>query len=647
MEHLEAPQYDVEVSEQADDQAEEGIITDKELQDYKITLVETFDSGLNWSSAGREEFNQAFEEALDELIDVSARNLVNTDTLSPTREKFVKHAIMQYMTSFSTIVAKDIGIEREADDVAKAKKSVEKMFTIRQRSFTPPEITEAYETNNDAEVSFLLLTDSNDAPAEVQIKYQEPGNVERNMSVETAEIFLESQAQTVEGTIAHDVRQNREAYRIDGVNYEIQDPHALLQFVHDRCGPFTGNNPNPTRAYRLAIDLAKTQLRIASSNEEAGEKMAADNIPIDQLIRGVQDSPTCCRHYTAAVTTIFEQMQILAKRAGNDLLDDIVAFENDMSEMAHATVAFARGNEVTVSDPLWYATGAIESPDATFSGSHANLTSLYRTLSKVPEGQPERRIFDMGSAEKYVVRMKGMPEEGDNQIQRYLMRTREVLLREELQTPENLINTSDVIFKTALRIGTINSDIERVHATALQAQAKYMALIIDSRLTNQTLDTATREQLEYELSRLRSNVLPFLNSKITGTNCDYAIANAYEDASNGLSETSRESLLQQTGETMCLIAKQELADLTGELLFAEANPGKREPESWPPSLSSHGAQRTIDAFIQVANRLENGQQLLDQVASHIDYIFEQKRIQFSSCPTSEEYLRDIQDKLTA
>ena len=62
-------------------------------------------------------------------------------------------------------------------------------------------------------------------------------------------------------------------------------------------------------------------------------------------------------------------------------------FENTNNSMGHATIAIARGNNVTTIDPYWSEAGNQKNEDkhsleSTFDGAHGNVTSLYDTLSR-------------------------------------------------------------------------------------------------------------------------------------------------------------------------------------------------------------------------------------------------------------------------
>ena len=130
-----------------------------------------------------------------------------------------------------------------------------------------------------------------------------------------------------------------------------------------------------------AVNIVKDNLLMANEDTNVQE-MGADDIAIDQLIRGIEEYPCCCRHYVAATTVVFEYIQKLSGEAGNNQLSNVVMFENDMPEINHTTAALVIGNNLSVIEPLYYAQGAEPyvdgNYDASFSDRHSSMI-LYTT----------------------------------------------------------------------------------------------------------------------------------------------------------------------------------------------------------------------------------------------------------------------------
>lgn len=435
------------VSEFADNAAEEKMIHDTDIQAKKNDLIRNFDEGF--ATIGQhQEFTDAFRQALDDLIESTVQWKVNVEDLSQLSDKEIfdiKEKVERRLQSFNDAVEHEVGFSRTAEAVEKAREKKSDWFTER---IATEEKLIVRRTNNDADIQVKAEKGKDGKPRTVEIQYAEKGREgsEATMILEGNADFFQSDAQTTRGTLAYRIRQNEQAgaYKINGVNYEIRNPAGFRQFVQTELGKLgiTINTITPEQAIQAAADIVKNNLEI--TDEDPFGNITADEIPIDQLL--MDKGKGVCRHFSVATKAVFQALQGLSQvsplsTGKKDPLGDIVVFENEMQELSHGTLAFARGNEVTTIDPMWYKSGAQEGIDSTLDGRHGNLPSLYRTLSKTTETRPEANIFDQGSAESLIYESdRAEVTESDNQGQAMMLTIRETIQLPRLQKPEHVQN---------------------------------------------------------------------------------------------------------------------------------------------------------------------------------------------------------------
>ncbi len=440
-----APQQPERIAEHEDNAAEAQVLGDRDIQTAKDRIISQFDT----STASITELHALIPEmrtAMDELIAKTVIRLVNVHDakdLPPGKLGEIKEVVELRLEEFRKTVEKSAG--KDADTAVAM--AIEKKGLWFQERIKP-----IHNTHNDAEFT-MSVEGKIQKPEAVTIHYTEkdPRRPKATMTVVTNERFFKPGVETVQGTLAARVQQNKETgtYRIEGTSDKIQNPEEFKKWIEGQLTDLSVNTHTASaeQLTRAAVDIVKKNLKIIGDPQKAFESLPQDQMPVDQLLQTGQEG--VCRHFTVATRVVLEQIQVLTQNKQNPSLNGIVSFENAMNEMGHATLALARGDEVTTLDPFWYATGVQSTPDSTFDGRHGNITSLYTTLSKASETNPQGNVFDGGSSEKLVRELhadngqipKGVREQVDNPAQAIIMRTREIISNTELQTPENLLIT--------------------------------------------------------------------------------------------------------------------------------------------------------------------------------------------------------------
>lgn len=430
------------VAEHEDEQAETQVLNDRDIQSSKERIISQFDTSTT-SITELHALMPQLHIAMDELIQKTVKRLVNVrdiNDLPPEKLVEIKEVVELRLEEFRK------SVEQAAE---KNSPTAIAMAKEKKGAWFQEHIAVARETQNDAEFKFKI----EGKPDAVTMDYAEknPNRPKVKLTVGTNEHFFASPEKTAEGTAAARIQKNKEsgAYRIEGTNEKIQNPEGFKKWIQEELKALNidPRTASPAQLTNAAIDIVKKNMAVMTDAQKAFQRLPQDLLPIDQLLQSNQEG--CCRHFTVATRVVFDQIQNLAKENQNQSMEGIVTFENEMNEMGHATLALARGNEVTTIDPFWYAAGIQKTPDSTFDGRHGNFGSLYRTLSKAPEGNPGGNLFDLGSSETLVRQLHSddgqIPEEVrelvDNSTQAILMRAREVILNTTIQTPENLIAT--------------------------------------------------------------------------------------------------------------------------------------------------------------------------------------------------------------
>ncbi len=505
------------VAEHEDQLAEAQVLGDRDIQTSKDRIISQFDTSTV-SIAELQALVPQLRNAMDELISKTVVRLVNVKDikdLPPGKLAEIKEVIELRLEEFREAVEREAPKKPE-QAVALAKEKKELWFEER--------VTVARETQNDAEFKLSAT------PTAVTMEYAEknPKRPKVTLTVTTNERFFESTQTTTEGTAAARIEKNKESgtYRIEGANDRIQNPKVFREWTSQQLqalsiNPRTASAEQLTRA---ATEIIKKNLKITTDPNKGFEKLPQDQMPIDQLLQTQQEG--CCRHFTVATRVVFEQIQTLAAEQQNQNLNGIVAFENEMGEMGHATLALARGNEITTIDPFWYAAGVQSTPDSTFDGRHGNITSLYRTLSKKTEGNPTGNLFDLGSSEKLVRQLHGndgqIPEEMrqnvDNTEQAILMRAREVIVNQALQTPANLIATVQSL-RAIVPTLKLQEPEDALALASIQHLAPILAEVIDLQKNN-ALQTKSADAGGFKLAEVLYAVglKPALQSKTASGN---------------------------------------------------------------------------------------------------------------------------------
>ena len=107
-----------EVSESADNAAEQKAINAQEIHDFKEKLISSVSSGVLDSVVGRpDEFESQLRRTLDELIMTYFRNHVNTAEISDENIKLLSKDLQQRMTDFVKSVQEGVGMALDASDV--------------------------------------------------------------------------------------------------------------------------------------------------------------------------------------------------------------------------------------------------------------------------------------------------------------------------------------------------------------------------------------------------------------------------------------------------------------------------------------------------------------------------------------------------
>ena len=107
-----------EVSESADNAAEQKAINAQEIHDFKETLISSVSSGVLDSVVGRpDEFESQLRRTLDELIMTYFRNHVNTAEISDEKIQTLSADLQKIMTDFVKSVQGGVGMALDASDV--------------------------------------------------------------------------------------------------------------------------------------------------------------------------------------------------------------------------------------------------------------------------------------------------------------------------------------------------------------------------------------------------------------------------------------------------------------------------------------------------------------------------------------------------
>lgn len=600
-EGFEHQEYDKVVPEFQDDAAEERIINNGALRGAQDRLVANFDKGVGiW---GKDEaFKQEFRDALDELINIGSRNLVNVETLSPQKLAEIVGKIGNRMIEFAKEVSQEVGIVRDASAVRSAKLNLNRYFEAGNRIvFDGEEYDVARQTNNDASFTFEANVTESNRTRSLSMTYQEAGPEAQPVTLNLVEdeVFMKPLSEEPEDPLRDRIQQNRDAYRLDGVNYRIREPYEFEQFITEKLesqgydlGSLTFEQ---ARDASLAI-VEESFTKLASTEDAVSiEGLPADYVPIDHLIMGVDPKPTCCRHFTAATIVLFEQMQFLAQREENQNISKITAFENNMGEMHHSAVAFARGNDITITDSLWLTQGMLDSPDATFTGKHANLSGLYTTLSMAPEGNPQASIFDMGSVNAMVLAMSQhqLPNTADNRMQRHLMRNREVLTQESLHTFDNLTRTATVLSASIHEFPSISEELDQMHVESILKQSEFLSMIIEDQIDNADISGAQKRILDMDRMGLELVVIPYTQALLNQKDPSSAIVEAFEEG------TPDPELQLKTAKDLQIIAQNDINSTCNAILSNQTH----GPLKTKALKSIRGLKRLTEPIGNAGNRI--------------------------------------------
>lgn len=492
-----------ELAEKTDNSAELQFASQKDVVDYRDKLVTNFDKGFAGLS-GDQAFRTDFKAALDQIIKKETERFINVKDLKelvPGAVEAIKKVVEGKMQLFKNLLEGQVGYIRDVSDVADTKK-----FLAEDFKEAPPKATPdlAHETHNDAQFKFtpkLIVNDKGETQdlKSLTIDYQEKGGKTATMTLEKNKDFYDSTAKSEPGSLADKIRQNGDLYQLPGVNYEVRDPKGFNSFVSLKLKGL-GKDPSkitPEEAIQLAADITKSQLKIAGKDTPI-ENMPSDKIPIDQLI--MEKGEGVCRHFTAATKIIFGEIQKIAAEKGNQNLADIVAFENHMPYFQHGCLSYARRDEVTNTDTFWYAgtePGKTPTLEATFDGQHG-YSSLYLTLSKTPVGNPDSRIFDMGSSEQLIRQSQKdlgvWNNVADNPNQGFLLRAYEVTTNENLQSPDQLLGTAKTLMiLTNSILKNPTSTVNRTAISGLTSLSKSLEGIVEKKL--RTADPKSTEDL--------------------------------------------------------------------------------------------------------------------------------------------------------
>ena len=436
------------VSERTDEVAEAQFIRESQVHALRDALVAGFDKGVSALSEDQS-FQEKFKAALNTLIQNTVNKEVNVNNLKDL--PFVDRAriqglVMARMSQFRTTLEGEVGLRRDVSDVEDAKKKHTDFFASETVGAARYEL--ASEGKNDAKVSFELKG-TPESPKSVEVNYQKQGEKSIAMNLKSNEEFFANKEPSGEDSLAARARSNREAYLLRNVNYKISDPAGFYGFLvlqMNSLGVKDLKSLGAKTAVETSVEIVRRNLKVS---EKGPKDESSDTIPIDQLLR--KGGEGVCRHFTAAAAVVFEEIQKMAIKAGNENLGDITVFENEMPALAHASLAVSRGNDITVVEPYWYSQKdnkgepIRESMDGTFDGEHGNLSSLFFTMSKRPEGGEE--IFNFGNVEVFTrqsLKQLGIEvsKKVDDPAQSMLLRGYQVLQDENLQTPEMLTSVA-------------------------------------------------------------------------------------------------------------------------------------------------------------------------------------------------------------
>ena len=377
-------------------------VTDPELEDYKKRIVDNFDFGSKSSAEVEKTFKTSLADALDDIIKSFAiKRDQELTVMDFTEDKLddLRGKCKILMDDFEDKVKKEVSksnipvigeVEtehgfRDISDVRSAlaamhkkkfflsKEEIANEFSssadvsdietatdmsafdfINLRSYVE-NVEELRSAPNDATISLRAQMSENGKTVDsVTLNYSNPEKPSQrtSMTLISNDKFFDLEAKSPEDSLAGSIKENREAYLIPGANYDVKNPAGFKDFIKKELGEDL-SNLNPENAITAAVEIVKRNLKMADDADDLN-LMEADKVPIDQLIMNSKEK-SCCRHYTAATTVVFEYIQKISAEAENDQLSDIVMFENHMPLQTHGTVAIARGNSVTVVEPTWYA----------------------------------------------------------------------------------------------------------------------------------------------------------------------------------------------------------------------------------------------------------------------------------------------------
>lgn len=498
-----------------------------DLNALRDTLVAKFDTGISaisddagFKKALTDALNTIIANETSRLV-----NVADLKALTPEKRLIVNAQIKAWMATFTATLSGQVGLRRDASDVEATKKLLSNSFkSVEPGAQKPPEAkvvslydsftkkaqsvvaegTKLYDSlaakpkeaekpiksvepelqksvDNTPEVipvqnpftfgepQYHPEENGEKKPKSITMNYEKDGQEPIKMILEDNKTFYETKDKSGPGTLADKIKKNSDVYKLAvDVNYNIENKEIFQKWIQDelKTKGYDIRKMDSESAIKASAGILIDHLQPADIPSTDPEKpddpvTLSNRLPIDQLL--IKNSPACCRHYAAAHKVVFEQIQEMALTKKNHNLEDIVPFENVNLSMAHATIAFARGDHVTTQDTFWNDggwKGQKETPDSTFDGRHGNVTSIFATLSAEPTNDKGVNIFDLKDITSMDIGSSEIGNEFNANLTSNIRKADVISMNESIQTIPNLRLATAALLFTSDKLLTVAKDPE-------------------------------------------------------------------------------------------------------------------------------------------------------------------------------------------
>jgi len=378
-----------EVSESADNAAEQKAINAQEIHDFKETLISSVSSGVLDSVVGRpDEFESQLRRTLDELIMTYFRNHVNTAEISDEKIQTLSADLQKIMTDFVKSVQGGVGMALDASDVRdvydidsqldQSKLQFAKYFEKRYlRRFVEREYS-------DELVECDLKVGYESGVLQLDAGYE--SSVRDDVSIGFGNLDDVAGSQSRSGDLASRIGRQMGEYDLGNVNNHVDDFNLLDRTIglSDEQLSSMSLSDSVDFVYQLLLK----SLAIDPILVEKRGSLQVDSIPVDKLL--VSGRPVLCRHIVVMFKVIMDRLKErqVALVGENASLKGVEFMPLQNYDIMHATLAVVKGGMVTVLEPSFSLSLKKKSiMDATFSSTHGtSVTHFLKQLTMASVG---------------------------------------------------------------------------------------------------------------------------------------------------------------------------------------------------------------------------------------------------------------------